>query len=129
MYNQKVQDFKNKKAKIKNKSLNSTKNVFLIDHLINDLYKYLSSIVPEKIATKASINASEIFAYYLDAKVEEIILVLDKKYNSWNILFNVCPSYLDDHQNFRKFEGYINKKTIILSLKSFYFKNVKKYYN
>ena len=127
--NQNIKNFKNKRAGIKSKSFKNTKNIFLINNLINDLYKYLSNIVPEKVATKASINASEIFTYYLENKVEEIILVLNKKYNSWNIMFKVCPSYLNDHQNLRKIEDHIKKNTTVLSLKYFYFNHAKKYFN
>lgn len=129
IYNQKEQNFKKKKVKIIKNTLKNTKNDFLIDNLTNDLNTYLSNIVSEKIAFNASINSSEIFSYYLDNKVEEIILVLEKKYKSWNVIFRVCPSYLDDHQNFRKIQYIIDKKAIILSLKDFYFNTVKKYYN
>ena len=128
-YNQNVQNFKNKKVKFKKNFLKRTKNFFLVDNLTNDLYEYLSNIVSEKVATKASIYAREIFTYYIDTKAEEIILVLEKKYNSWNILFKVCPSYLDEYQNLKKIQCYLNKNTTVISLKGFYFKNIKKYYN
>ena len=127
--NQKEQIFKIKKDSLIKSSFRSNKNNFLADNLINDLYEYLSNIVSEKVAAEASINSVKIFSYYLDTKVEEVILVLEKKYNSWNIIFKVCPTYLDDHQNFRKIEGFIDKNAIVLSLKDFYFNTVKRYYN
>ena len=128
-YNHKEQNFKIKKDKVIKNSFKSNKNDFLIDNLINDLYEYLSNIVSKKVAAKASINSVKIFSYYLDTKVEEVILVLEKKHNSWNIIFKVCPAYLNDYQNFRKIEDFIDKNAIVLSLKDFYFNTVKKYYN
>ena len=117
--NQKEQNFKVKKDELIKSSFRSYKNHFLADNLINDLYEYLSNIVSEKVAAKASINSIKIFSYFLDTKVEEVILVIEKKYSSWNIIFKVCPAYLDDHQNFRKIEGFIDKNAIVLSLKDF----------
>ena len=128
-YNQKVQNLKIKEDKVIKNSFKSNENDFITDNLINDLYEHLSNIVSEKVAAKASINSVKIFSYYLDTKVEEVILVLEKKYNSWNIIFKVCPAYLDDHQNFRKIDDFIDKNAIVLSLKDFYFNTVKKYYN
>ena len=128
-YNQKEQNFKIKKDKVIKNSFKSNKNDFLTDNLINDLYKFLSNIVSERVAAKASINSAKIFSYYFNTKVEEVILVLEKKYNSWNIIFKVCPAYLDNHQNFRKIEGFIDNNVLVLSLKDFYFNTVKKYYN
>ena len=128
-YNQKEQNFKIKEDKVIKNSFKSNKNNFLTDNLINDLYEHLSNIVSEKVAAKASIHSVKIFSHYLNFKVEEVILVLEKKYNSWNIIFKVCPAYLDDYQNFRKIEGFIDKNAIVLSLKDFYFNTVRKYYN
>ena len=128
-YNQKEQNLKIKKDKLIKRSFRSNKNDFLTDNLINDLYEYLSNKVSEKVAAKASINSVKIFSYYLDTKVEEVILVLEKKYNSWNIIFKVCPAYLDDHQNLGKIEDLIEQNTVVLSLKDFYFNTIKKYYN
>tara|TARA_E500000178_G_scaffold339495_1_gene381042 strand:+ start:463 stop:855 length:393 start_codon:yes stop_codon:yes gene_type:complete len=127
--NQKELNFKIKKNKVIKNSFKSNKNDFLTDNLINDLYKFLSNIVSERVAAKASINSAKIFSYYFNTKVEEVILVLEKKYNSWNIIFKVCPAYLDNHQNFRKIEGFIDNNVLVLSLKDFYFNTVKKYYN
>tara|TARA_A100001011_G_scaffold399491_1_gene508389 strand:- start:7264 stop:7656 length:393 start_codon:yes stop_codon:yes gene_type:complete len=128
-YNLKEQNFKIKANKVIKSSFKSNKNDFLTENLINDLYEHLANLVSEKVAAKASINSVKIFSYYLNTKVEEVILVLEKKYNSWNIIFKVCPAYLDDYQNFRKIEGLIDKKAIVLSLKDFYFNTIKKYYN
>ena len=128
-YNQKEQNLKIKEDKVIKNSFKSNENDFITDNLINDLYEHLSNIVSEKVAAKASINSVKIFSYYLDTKVEEVILVLEKKYNSWNIIFKVCPAYLDDDQNFRKIEDFIDKNAIVLSLKDFYFNTVRKYYN
>ena len=127
--NQKELNFKIKKNKVIKNSFKSNKNDFLTDNLINDLYKFLSNIVSERVAAKASINSAKIFSYYFNTKVEEVILVLEKKYNSWNIIFKVCPAYLDNHQNFRKIEGFIDNNVLVLSLKDFYFNTVKKYYH
>ena len=127
--NQKELNFKIKKNKVIKNSFKSNKNDFLTDNLINDLYKFLPNIVSERVAAKASINSAKIFSYYFNTKVEEVILVLEKKYNSWNIIFKVCPAYLDNHQNFRKIEGFIDNNVLVLSLKDFYFNTVKKYYN
>ena len=128
-YNQKEQNFKIKEDKVIKNSFKSNKNDLLTDNLINDLYKFLSNIVSERVAAKASINSAKIFSYYFNTKVEEVILVLEKKYNSWNIIFKVCPAYLDNHQNFRKIEGFIDNNVLVLSLKDFYFNTVKKYYH
>ena len=53
------------------------KNSFFIDNLVNDLQAYLSNMVPEKVAFKASSESREVFSYYLDSKVEEIVLILE----------------------------------------------------
>ena len=78
-YNQKEQNFIIKKDKVIKNFFKSNKNDFLTDNLINDLYEYLSNIVSEKVAARASINSIKVFSYYLDTKVEEVILILEKK--------------------------------------------------
>ena len=127
--NQNEQKFIKKRSKVINNSMQYDKNSFFIDNLVNDLQAYLSNMVSEKVAFKASSESREVFSYYLDSRVEEIVLIIEKKYNLWNVIFKVFPTYLDDCQNFRRIQDFIEKNVIILSLKDFYFNNVNKYYN
>ena len=127
--NQNEQKFIKKRSKVINNSMQYDKNSFFIDNLVNDLQAYLSNMVSEKVAFKASSESREVFSYYLDSRVEEIVLIIEKKYNLWNVIFKVCPTYLDNSQNFRRIQDFIEKNVIILSLKDFYFNNVNKYYN
>ena len=107
----------------------SNRNNFLLENLISGLYSDLLRIVPEKIARLASINAKNIFEYFLNYSTEEIKLILKENNYSWSLYYKVYPSYLDDKQQLDPNENYLDGNTKVINLKYFYEKNIKKYCN
>ena len=107
----------------------SNRNNFLLENLISGLYSDLLRIVPEKIARLASINAKNIFEYFLNYSTEEIKLILKENNYSWSLYYKVYPSYLDDKQKLNPNENSLDRSTKVINLKYFYEKNVKKYCN
>ena len=107
----------------------SNRNNFLLENLISGLYSDLLRIVPEKIARLASINAKNIFEYFLNYSTEEIKLILKENNYSWSLYYKVYPSYLDDKQKLNPNENSLDGSTKVINLKYFYEKNVKKYCN
>ena len=114
---------------LNNISKHNYKNNFLLDNLIGDLYKILISLVPDRIAVVASINSKDSFEYFLDYSIEDIRLILKKNNNNWSLRYKVYPSYLDAKNKLDKNSNTFGTDIIIINLKDFYEKNVKKYYN
>ena len=129
-YNNNTKGFFKKKSKLLNKiSKQNNRNSFLLDNLTNDLYTSLLNLFPEKIALAASINSRDSFEYFLDYNIEDIKLILKNKNNSWSLCYKVYPSYLNVKNKIEKNSSILDVDVAVISLKDFYEKNVKKYYN
>ena len=129
-YNNNTKGFFKKNSKLLNKiSKQNTRNSFLLDNLTSDLYTFLLKLFPEKIALVASINSRDSFEYFLDYNIEDIKLILKNKNNSWSLCYKVYPSYLNVKNKIEKNSSILDVDATVISLKDFYEKNVKKYYN
>ena len=125
-YNQKNKiKFNKKRYSIQNN--NNIKS--LLDKLVNDLDLYLKKFLPDNISNKVALSSKEVFKYYIDHNIEEVILFLKKKKDVYKDTYRVFPSYLDDRQNISKLHERVHKDLLLLSLKDFYNYNIKKYYN
>ena len=114
---------------LNNISVQNNRNSFLLDNLIINLYSYLNSLVPEKIAFSAAINSRDTFKYFLEYSVENIKLVLNCSNNNWSLCYKVYPSYLYDHDEFNDNTNISHVDRIVVHLNDFFTKNVKKYYH
>ena len=129
-YNNNTKGFFKRNSKLLNKiSKQNTRNSFLLDNLTSDLYTFLLKLFPEKIALVASINSRDSFEYFLDYNIEDIKLILKNKNNSWSLCYKVYPSYLNVKNKIEKNSSILDVDATVISLKDFYEKNVKKYYN
>ena len=114
---------------LNNISVQNNRNSFLLDNLIINLYSYLCSIVPEKIAFSAAINSKDAFEYFLEYNAEKTKLVLNRNNNTWNLCYKVYPSYLYDQHEFNDNTNISHVDRIVVHLNDFFTKNVKKYYH
>ncbi len=105
------------------------RNNFLLDNLISDLYEGLLNLVPERIAAAASINSRDSFEYFSYYSVEDIRLILNNINDNWSICYQVNPSYLDTKKKLNQNTNTVNANVIVINLKEFYEKHVKKYYH
>ena len=122
--------FVKKNSKLLNNiSVRNNRNSFLLDNLISNLYLYLTSLVPEKIALSAAINSRDTFEYFLEYRVEKTTLVLNRNNNVWSLCYKVYPSYLYDQHKFKDNTNISHIDRIEVHLNSFFTKNVKKYYH
>ena len=129
-YNNYSKKFLKKSSKLLNDiSVQNTRNRFLLDSLISNLYSHLSSLVPEKVAFSAAINSRDTFEYFLDYSVEKTKLVLNYKGNVWSLRYKVYPSYLYDQHKFKDNTNFSHDDRIVVHLNDFFTKNVKKYYH
>ena len=112
-----------------NISKKSYSNSFLLDSLISDLYEGLLKLVPERIAIVASINSRNSFEYFLYYRIEDIKLTLKNNNYNWSLCYKVNASYLDTKNKPEQSTEILDANIIIISLKDFYLKNVKKYYH
>ena len=129
-YNNNTKGFFKRNSKLLNKiSKQNTRNSFLLDNLTSDLYTSLLKLFPEKIALVASINSRDSFEYFLDYNIEDIKLILKNKNNTWSLCYKVYPSYLNVKNKIEKNSSILDLDVAVISLKDFYEKNVKKYYN
>ena len=72
----------------------------------------------EKAAEEGQVLSSkEVFKYYIDHNIEEVILFLKKKKDVYKVTYRVFPSYLDDRQNISKLHERVHKDLLLLSLK------------
>ena len=114
---------------LNNISVQNNRNSFLLDNLIINLYSYLCSIVPEKIAFSAAINSKDAFEYFLEFNAEMTKLVLNRNNNTWSLCYKVYPSYLYDQYEFNDNTNISHVDRIVVHLNDFFTKNVKKYYH
>ena len=122
--------FMKKSSKLLNNiSVQNNRNSFLLDNLIINLYSYLCSLVPEKIAFSAAINSKDAFEYFLEYNAEKTKLVLNRNNNVWSLCYKVYPSYLDDQHKFKGSTNISHVDRIVVHLNDFFTKNVKKYYH
>ena len=122
--------FVKKNSKLLNNiSVRNNRNSFLLDNLISNLYLYLTSLVPEKIALSAAINSRDTFEYFLEYRVEKTTLVLNRNNNVWSLCYKVYPSYLNDQHKFKDNTNISHIDRIVVNLDDFFTKNVKKYYH
>ena len=117
---------KNTYRKLKKKTSKNNNNLHLTEKLVNALHLSLLKIVSTEIAKKAAQSSREIFKYYINNNVEEVILFMENKENSWQLTYKVFPSYLDNHQNLAKLDS-IGSNTVLFSLKDFYYNIINKY--
>ncbi len=127
-------DSSKRSAKNSSKCLNNifkqnNRDSYLLDKLISDLYLDLLRMVPEKIARSASTNSKNTFEYFLNYSTEDIRLILIENNYTWSLHYKVCPSYLDEKQKLNSEKISLDLGVREISLKNFYKKNVKKYYN
>ena len=112
-------------AKKKNKF---KKNKFsIVKYLVVDLNLFLSDFTPKSVSKKVSLEAEQVFNYFLNINIENVFLFLTKKNNNWEAIFKVFPKYLSNKDNFIKIEEYLNKGVIIFDFKNFYLEAIKKY--
>ena len=122
--------FISKNSKLLNKiSKQNSRNSFLLDGLVDDLYYYLLKSVPEKIARPAAINSRDTFKYFLEYSVENTKLVLNNNNNNWSLCYKVYPSYLYDQDKFKDNANISHVDRIVVYLNDFFTKNAKKYYH
>ena len=114
---------------LNNISVRNNRNSFLLDNLISNLYLYLTSLVPEKIALSAAINSRDTFKYFLEYRVEKTTLVLNRNNNVWSLCYKVYPSYLYDQQKFKDNTNIFHVNRIVVHLNDSFTENVKKYYH
>ena len=114
---------------LNNISIQNNRNSFLLDNLIINLYSYLNSLVPEKIAFSAAINSKDTFEYFLEYSVEKTKLVLNRNNNTWSLCYKVYPSYIYDKHEFNDNTIFSEVDRIVVHLNNFFTKNVKKYYH
>tara|TARA_B100001248_G_scaffold200272_1_gene154533 strand:+ start:275 stop:673 length:399 start_codon:yes stop_codon:yes gene_type:complete len=114
---------------LNNISVQNNRNSFLLDNLIINLYSYLNSLVPEKIAFSAAINSKDAFEYFLEYKAEKTKLVLNRNNNTWSLCYKVYPSYLYDQHEFNDNTSVSHVDRIVVHLNDFFTKNVKKYHH
>ena len=114
---------------LNNISIQNNRNSFLLDNLISNLYSHLCSLVPEKIAFSAAINSKDTFEYFLEHRVENIKLVLNRNDNTWSLCYKVYPSYLYDQDKFKDNANISHVDKIVVYLNDFFTKNAKKYYH
>lgn len=107
----------------------NSRDVIVTRNLVYDFYIYLSDLFSKKIAKKISLKVIDVFQYFHDYKIEEVLLIINKNKLEINFKFKVCPSYLDSCQNLNAIEKHLKDDTLIISLKDFYTSNIKKYYN
>ena len=123
-------DKNNKQVSLVSKNLVHLSRIDVIDKLVEDFYFFLSGLTPKKIAKKAAIHSKSIFKYYLTNKtLQETVLIVTKRKDDWQLVFKVCPSYIDHDESFLKLEKYIKKDTLILSIGDFYKGKIVKYIN
>ena len=129
-YNNNTNGFFKKHTKLLNKiSKQNNRNSFLLDNLTSDLCTSLLNLFPKKIALAASIHSRDSFEYFLDYNIEDIKLILKNKNNTWSLCFKVYPSYINDNNKIKKNSSILDVDVTVISLKDFYEKNIKKYYN
>ena len=122
--------FVKKSSKLLNNiSIQNSRNSFLLDNLISNLYSHLSSLVPEKIAFLAANNSRDTFEYFLEYSVEKTKLVLIRNNNVWSLCYKVYPSYLYDQYKFKDNSNISHVDRIVVHLNDFFTNNVKKYYH
>ena len=116
---------------IKNKTTISKKKyrkkIPIVKYLIADLNLFLSDFTPKSVSKKVSLEAEQVFNYFLNINIEDVFLFLTKKNNNWEAIFKVFPKYLSNKDNFIKIEEYLNKGVIIFDFKNFYLEAIKKY--
>jgi hypothetical protein len=117
---------KNTYRKLKKTFSKNSNSILLTEKLVNALHLSLLNIVSKKIAKKAAQSSREIFKYYINNNVEEVILFMENKENSWQLTYKVLPSYLDNYQNLAKLD-LVGSNTILFSLKDFYYYIIKKH--
>ena len=105
------------------------KNNFLLDNLISELYLRLLNLVPERIAVAASIHSRDSFEYFLNYSIEDIKLILKNNNTNWSLCYKVNPSYVDNNNKLDQNTNTVDANVIVINLKDFYEKNVKKYYH
>ena len=122
--------FVKKSSKLLNNiSIQNSRNSFLLDNLISNLYSHLCSLVPEKIAFSAAINSKDTFEYFLEYSVEKTTLVLNRNNNIWSLCYKVYPSYLYDQHKLKDNTNISHVDRIVVHLNDFFTENVKKYYH
>ena len=110
-----------KKYKYKKKKLP------IVKYLVSDLNLFLADFVPQAVSEKVSLEADQVFNYFLNINIEDVFLFLIERNNNWESIFKVFPKYLTNEENFVKIEKYLNKGIVIFDLKNFYLKAIKKY--
>ena len=129
-YRSNSNEFIKKSSKLLNNVFKQNyENSFLIDNLINDLYEELLKLVPKKIAVSASVNSKDSFKYFLNYSIEDITLILKNNNDNWSLCYIVNASYLDNSNKLLQDTSNLGENIMIINLKDFYEKNVKKYYH
>ena len=129
-YRSNSNEFIKKSSKLLNNVFKQNyENSFLIDNLINDLYEELLKLVPKKIAVSASVNSKDSFKYFLNYSIEDITLILKNNNDNWSLCYIVNASYLDNGNKLLQDTSNLSENIMIINLKDFYEKNVKKYYH
>ena len=129
-YRSNSNEFIKKSSKLLNNVFKQNyENSFLIDNLINDLYEELLKLVPKKIAVSASVNSKDSFKYFLNYSIEDITLILKNNNDNWSLCYIVNASYLDNGNKLLQDTSNLGENIMIINLKDFYEKNVKKYYH
>ena len=116
---------------IKNKTTISKKKyrkkIPIVKYLVADLNLFLSDFTPKSVSKKVSLEAEQVFNYFLNINIENVFLFLTQRDNNWEAIFKVFPKYLTNKENFIKIEKHLNKGVIIFDLKNFYLKTINKY--
>jgi hypothetical protein len=101
--------------------------LLIVKYLVADLNLFLSDFVPKEVSEKVSLEAEQVFNYFLNINIENVFLFLTERDNNWEVIFKVFQKYLTNKENFIKIEKHLNKGVIIFNLKSFFLKTIHNY--
>lgn len=129
---------KKNKKKLRETTVDSNKvDLFDVSEIIfqktlKEFKKMLENYLEKKVIKKIIPHSKIVFGFFMKKKLEEVLLIIKKNNDKgYNIEFKVLPTFYEDKKYIDSVHNNLVVNNIdglnIISLKSFYLKNIKYY--
>lgn len=129
---------KKNKKKLRETTVDSNKvDLFDVSEIIfqktlKEFKKMLENYLEKKVIKKIIPHSKVVFGFFMKKKLEEVLLIIKKNNDKdYNIEFKVLPTFYEDKKYIDSVHNNLVVNNIdglnIISLKSFYLKNIKYY--